>query len=73
MELKSNNFKDVWFFLRKMDLFFMNLSLIAKYPYTCYKQVFVDESYDQFASYASMSILNTNLLLSSAIIEQVRF
>ena len=73
MDLKSNNFKDVSFFLRKMYLFFMNLSLIAKYPYTCYKQVFVDESYDQFASYASMSILNTNLLLSSAIIEQVRF
>ena len=45
--------------------------LKAKYPYSCYKQVFVDESYYPFASYASMSILNTNYLTSSAIIDQV--
>ena len=51
--------------------FFEN-RLKAKYPYSCYKQVFVDEAYDDFASFASMSILNTNFLTSSAIIDQVR-
>ena len=50
---------------------FFERALKSKYPYSCYKQVFVDESYNQFASFASMSILNTNLLTSSAIIDQV--
>ncbi len=51
---------------------FFERTLSSKYPYTCYKQVFVDECYNEFTSYSSMSILNTNLLLSSAIIDQVR-
>ena len=51
---------------------FFEERLKSKYPYTCYKQVFVDECYNEFDSYASMSILNTNLLLSSAVIDQVK-
>ena len=50
---------------------FYESTLSTRYPYTCYKQVFVDESYEEMSCYASLSILNTNLLLSSAIIDQV--
>ena len=45
--------------------------LRTRFPYSCYKQVFVDEAFNELGSYASMSILNTNMLLSSAIIDQV--
>ncbi|KAK3090048.1 hypothetical protein FSP39_008810, partial [Pinctada imbricata] len=44
--------------------------LSSRYPYSCYKQVFVDESYDEVASYATMTIFSTNLLHSSRIIDQ---
>ncbi|KAK3592160.1 hypothetical protein CHS0354_019451 [Potamilus streckersoni] len=42
----------------------------SRYPYSCYKQVFVDESYDEVMSYATISILSTNLLHSARIIDQ---
>ncbi|KAL5016218.1 hypothetical protein ScPMuIL_005807 [Solemya velum] len=41
-----------------------------RYPYSCYKQVFVDESYVEMASYATMTIYSTNLLHSSRVIDQ---
>ncbi|XP_049585994.1 transcription initiation factor TFIID subunit 2 isoform X1 [Syngnathus scovelli] len=44
--------------------------LTCRYPYSCFKTVFVDESYVQVSSYASMSIFNTNLLHSAMIIDQ---
>ncbi|KAH0952770.1 hypothetical protein HN011_011355 [Eciton burchellii] len=45
--------------------------LSNRYPYSCYKQVFVDEIDEDINAYATMSILNTNLLHTSAIIDQV--
>ncbi|KAL6435232.1 hypothetical protein ACFW04_005360 [Cataglyphis niger] len=45
--------------------------LSNRYPYSCYKQVFVDEIDEDINAYATMSILNTNLLHSTAIIDQV--
>uniref|UniRef100_A0A3Q2XJK1 Transcription initiation factor TFIID subunit 2 n=1 Tax=Hippocampus comes TaxID=109280 RepID=A0A3Q2XJK1_HIPCM len=44
--------------------------LTCRYPYSCFKTVFVDESYVQVSSYASMSIFSTNLLHSAMIIDQ---
>ncbi|KAJ8315654.1 hypothetical protein KUTeg_007804 [Tegillarca granosa] len=44
--------------------------LSSRYPYSCYKQVFVDESYVDSAPYATMTIFSTNLLHSSRIIDQ---
>ncbi|XP_061737606.1 transcription initiation factor TFIID subunit 2 isoform X2 [Nerophis ophidion] len=44
--------------------------LTCRYPYSCFKTVFVDESYVQVSSYASMSIFSTNLLHNSMIIDQ---
>lgn len=49
---------------------FYEETLSTRYPYPCYKQVFVDEVDVPVASYATMSILSTNLLHSSAIIDQ---
>ncbi|KAK6625989.1 Transcription initiation factor TFIID subunit 2 [Polyplax serrata] len=49
---------------------FYEETLATRYPYTCYKQVFVDEAYNDVSSYATMSILSTNLLHSPAIIDQ---
>ncbi|KAL8598547.1 hypothetical protein ACOMHN_051335 [Nucella lapillus] len=42
----------------------------SRYPYNCYKQVFVDESYVDGVAYATMSVLSTNLLHSARIIDQ---
>ncbi|XP_041483978.1 transcription initiation factor TFIID subunit 2-like [Lytechinus variegatus] len=42
----------------------------TSFPYTCYKQVFVDEAYDDSQAYASMAIFSTNLLHSARIIDQ---
>ncbi|XP_076462232.1 transcription initiation factor TFIID subunit 2-like [Babylonia areolata] len=42
----------------------------SRYPYGCYKQVFVDESFVEGDAYATMSILSTNLLHSARIIDQ---
>ncbi|XP_033645134.1 transcription initiation factor TFIID subunit 2-like isoform X1 [Asterias rubens] len=42
----------------------------TRYPYSNYKQVFVDEAYRDYSSFATLSILSTNLLHSSRIIDQ---
>jgi len=44
--------------------------LTFKYPYSNYKQVFVDQAYEPYQSYATMSICCTNLLHSKHIIDQ---
>lgn len=44
--------------------------LASRYPFTCYKQVFVDELEGQSHAYATMTILSTHLLHSIAIIDQ---
>lgn len=44
--------------------------LTTRYPFTCYKQVFVDELDTEGAAYATMTILSTHLLHSIAIIDQ---
>ncbi|XP_062579980.1 transcription initiation factor TFIID subunit 2-like [Saccostrea cucullata] len=44
--------------------------LSSRYPYSCYKHVFVDEAYEESTSYATLSILSTNLLHSNRIIDQ---
>ncbi|CAH2011710.1 unnamed protein product [Acanthoscelides obtectus] len=50
---------------------FYEETLSNRYPYSCYKQVFVDEAYEDYQSYATMSILSVNLLHSAVIIDQV--
>ncbi|XP_060578386.1 transcription initiation factor TFIID subunit 2-like [Ruditapes philippinarum] len=42
----------------------------SRYPFSCYKQVFVDESYEDMQSFSTMTIFSTNLLHSARIIEQ---
>ncbi|XP_038057385.1 transcription initiation factor TFIID subunit 2-like [Patiria miniata] len=42
----------------------------TRYPYSNYKQVFVDEAYKDYSSFATLSILSTNLLHSQRIIDQ---
>lgn len=49
---------------------FYEETLANRYPYSCYKQVFVDETDVDVHSYATMSVFSTNLLFSSAIIDQ---
>lgn len=44
--------------------------LASRYPFTCYKQVFVDELEGQSHAYATMTILSTHLLHSIAVIDQ---
>lgn len=44
--------------------------LASRFPFSCYKQVFVDEFPGQAHAYATMTILSTNLLHSIAIIDQ---
>lgn len=44
--------------------------LSTRYPFTCYKQVFVDELDTEVAAYATMAVLSTHLLHSVAIIDQ---
>ncbi|XP_071743330.1 transcription initiation factor TFIID subunit 2 [Lepeophtheirus salmonis] len=45
-------------------------TLLTTFPYSCYKQVFVDEAYSEVAAYSTMSIMSTTLLHSTAIIDQ---
>lgn len=45
--------------------------LTFKYPYSSYKQVFVDQAYEPVQSYATLGICCTNLLHSKHIIDQV--
>ncbi|XP_026465105.1 LOW QUALITY PROTEIN: transcription initiation factor TFIID subunit 2-like, partial [Ctenocephalides felis] len=49
---------------------FYEETLATRYPYPCYKQVFVDETVQDVAAYTTMSILSTHLLHSIAIIDQ---
>ncbi|XP_070555415.1 transcription initiation factor TFIID subunit 2-like [Ptychodera flava] len=42
----------------------------TRYPYSCYKQVFIDCAYIEAAAYASMTIFSTNILHSSHVIDQ---
>uniref|UniRef100_A0A2C9LKD2 Transcription initiation factor TFIID subunit 2 n=1 Tax=Biomphalaria glabrata TaxID=6526 RepID=A0A2C9LKD2_BIOGL len=42
----------------------------SRYPYSYYKQVFVDEAYCEVSTYSTMSILSTNLLHPTNIIDQ---
>ncbi|XP_076340940.1 TATA-box binding protein associated factor 2 isoform X2 [Tachypleus tridentatus] len=56
-------------FLHEAFEFFEEL-LSSRYPYSCYKQVFVDETYVESAPYATMTILDTTLLHSRHIIDQ---
>nr|NVI78952.1 TBP-associated factor 2 [Cucujiformia] len=50
---------------------FYEETLANRYPYSCYKQVFVDETDEDYRSYATMSIFSVNLLHSAVIIDQV--
>lgn len=45
--------------------------LTFKYPYSSYKQVFVDQAYEPIQSYTTLGICCTNLLHSKHIIDQV--
>ncbi|XP_076803632.1 transcription initiation factor TFIID subunit 2-like [Clavelina lepadiformis] len=44
--------------------------LSFRFPYSCYKQVFVDETYQEVLPYASVSLFNTNLLFSKIVLDQ---
>lgn len=57
------------YFLHEAFEFYEEL-LSSRYPYSCYKQVFVDEAYIDAKPYATLTILNTNLLHSRHIIDQ---
>ncbi|KAK9889670.1 hypothetical protein WA026_007049 [Henosepilachna vigintioctopunctata] len=50
---------------------FYEATLSSSYPYSCYKQVFIDETDEDYRSYATMSIFSVNLLHSGVIIDQV--
>ncbi|ESO05362.1 hypothetical protein HELRODRAFT_191453 [Helobdella robusta] len=56
-------------FLHEVFEFYEEL-LSTRYPYTCYKQVFIDMAYDDVSPYATMAICSTNLLHSKRIIDQ---
>lgn len=45
-------------------------TLSTRYPFTCYKQVFVNHTQTDICAYATMSIASVNLLHSIAIIDQ---
>lgn len=44
--------------------------LATQFPFTCYKQVFVDELFQEVCSYSSLSLIHTNLLYPSSVIDQ---
>ena len=44
--------------------------LASQFPYSCYKQVFVDQLFEDVCHYSTLSIYNTNILHSSAVIDQ---
>lgn len=56
-------------FLHEAFEFYEEL-LSSRYPYSCYKQVFVDEFDEDAKPYATMTILSTNFLHSRHIIDQ---
>ncbi|XP_065359365.1 transcription initiation factor TFIID subunit 2 [Calliphora vicina] len=49
---------------------FFEETLSTRYPFSCYKQVFVDEADADISAYATMSIASVHLLHSIAIIDQ---
>ncbi|XP_037931409.1 transcription initiation factor TFIID subunit 2 [Teleopsis dalmanni] len=49
---------------------FFEETLSTRYPFSCYKQVFVDELDTEISAYATMSIASVHLLHSIAIIDQ---
>lgn len=49
---------------------FYEEALSTRYPFSCYKQVFVDEFESRCHAYATMTILSTHLLHSIAVIDQ---
>lgn len=61
--------KDTCSFVHEVFEFYEEL-LSTRYPYSCYKQVFVDEPYCTVQPYATMSICDTYLLHSKHIIDQ---
>lgn len=61
--------KNTTAFIHEAFEFFEEL-MSSRFPYSCYKQVFVDESFMECTPYATMSIFSTSLLHSSRIIDQ---
>ena len=61
--------KETCAFLHETFEFYEEL-LSFRYPYPCYKQVFVDQAYCDSQSYSTMTILNANILHSKHIIDQ---
>jgi len=61
--------QDTCAFLHEAFEFYEEL-LSTRYPYSCYKQVLVDEAFCDSQSYATMTILDVNLLHSKHIIDQ---
>ncbi|KAH8369988.1 hypothetical protein KR093_001773 [Drosophila rubida] len=49
---------------------FFEETLSTRYPFSCYKQVFVDELDTDISAYATMTVASVNLLHSIAIIDQ---
>lgn len=49
---------------------FYEETLSTRFPYTCYKQVFVDMAYSDIAPYASMTICSLYLLTNKRVIDQ---
>ncbi|XP_046847633.1 transcription initiation factor TFIID subunit 2-like [Xenia sp. Carnegie-2017] len=49
---------------------FYEESMSCQFPYPSYKQVFVDHSFEETSSYATLAICSTNLLHSSRVIDQ---
>lgn len=56
-------------FLHEAFEFYEEL-LSSRYPYSCYKQVFVAEAYCNAVPYATMTVLSINLLHSKHIIDE---
>uniref|UniRef100_A0A8C2UU57 Transcription initiation factor TFIID subunit 2 n=1 Tax=Chinchilla lanigera TaxID=34839 RepID=A0A8C2UU57_CHILA len=56
-------------YLHKIFEFYEEI-LTCRYPYSCFKTVFIDEAYVEVAAYASMSIFSTNLLHGATIIDE---
>ena len=44
--------------------------LATQFPFTCYKQVFVDQLFQEVCHYSTLSVYSTNILHSSAVIDQ---
>lgn len=61
--------KDTCSFLHEAFEFYEEL-LSSRYPYSCYKQIFVDEAYCSTQTYATMSVFDVSLLHSKHTIDQ---